>query len=467
MVRTDAARRLQMARQRRKKDIVAYFKRKDRLEREGEADDVDAYIEELEIGNSMDIVIQADENTASRSIEDAFGKFQHVAMDLVKDSNPDKAILLRSGKGIVSFVTRTASMITWLMWAYGDLIPDIQAPYFARISMGPYKATFLKNASHFIVGTAVLKELFGVHETERPPYQRKAGRTPFYVGAEVVIDQAAVNTLSALFSVDAGDTPEEREEKQALKNALAVFKGGHDRHDSIVRVTFANGKSTRNFVKSLLNRMGLYVKTGNDAKRVTDSHGVKRSTLTVASFEQTFIYALCLKNRHSLLSLFPTLMDNVHTLDDDDMSSVQKCIDKFKEKCNALNVDHGLFDVIPMRGATLGFLATRATLEERRVTEAHARDNEVAFLPNSQDVDYGPEQEAELANERAVAETLIQLESAQQHDRDIQFLRQVEVPSDEDDCEEDDNRENSGGHSRYIDNEAIGETESIVSSDGS
>jgi hypothetical protein len=458
MVVADAARRLQMARQRRKKDIVAYFQRKDRLEREGEADHVDEYIEELEMGNSMDIVIQADEKTASRSIEDAFGKFQQVAMDLVAESNPDKAIMLRSGKGIASFVSRTASMITWLMWAYGDLIPDIQAPYFARISMGPYKATFLKNASHFIVGTAVLKELFGVHETERPPYQRKAGRTPFYVGAEVVIDQMAVNSLWALFHVDVGDTLEEREEKQALKNALAVFKGGHDRHDSIVRDTFANEKTTRNFVKGLLNRMGLDIKKGNNAKRVTDSNGVKRSTLTVASFEGPFIYALCLKNRHSLLSLLPTLMDNVHTLDEDDMSSVQRCIDKFKEKCNARNVDHGLLDVIPRRGAFLRHLATPATLEERRVTEAHARDNEAAFLPNSQDVDYGSEQEAELANERAAAETLIQLEGTRQHDRDIQVLRQMEVPSDEDDWEDDYDRENSGGHSRYIDYEAIRET---------
>ena len=456
MVRADAARRLQMARQRWRKDIVSYFKRKDRLEREGEADDVDAYIEELEIG-SMDIVIQADENTASRSIEDAFGKFQHVAMDLVAESNPDKAIMLRSGKGIAPFVSRTASMITWLMWLYGDLIPDIQAPYFARISMGPYKATFLKNASHFIVGTTVLKELFGVHDTERPPYQRKAGRTPFYVGGEVVIDQAAVNSLSALFFVDQGDTLEEREEKQALKNALAVFKGGHDRHDSIVRDTFTNEKTTRNFVKGLLNRMGLCVITGNKAKRVTDSNGVKRSTLTVASFEGTFIYALCLKNRHSLLSLLPTLMDNVHTLDDDDMSSVQKCIDKFKEKCNARNVDHDLLDATPRREVILRHLATRATLEERRVTEAHARDNEAVFLSNSQDVDYGPEQEAELANERAAAETLIQLESARQHHRDIRVLRGVEVPSDEDDSEEDDDRENSGGRSRYIDYEATRE----------
>jgi hypothetical protein len=406
----------------------------------------------------MDIVIQADENTASRSIEDAFGQFQHVVMDLVAESNREKAIMLRSGRGIASFVSRIASMITWLMWAYGDLIPDIQAPYFARIRKGPYKATFLKNASHFIVGTAVLKELFGVHETEPPPYQRKPGLAPFYVGAEVIIDQAAVNSLRALFHLDVGDTREEREEKQELKDALAVFRGGHDRHDSIVRDTFANEKSTRNFVKGLLNRMGLDVEQGKNAKRVTDSNGKKRSTLTVASFEKTFIYALCLTNRHSLLSLLPTLMDNVHTLDEDDISSVQKCIDKFKEKCNARNVDHDLLDVIPRRGAILRHLATPATLEERRVTEAHARDNEAAFLPNSQDVDYGPEQEAELANERAAAETLIQLEGARQHDRDIRVLRQMEVPSDEDDCEEDYDRENSRGHSRYIDYEAIRET---------
>ncbi len=150
-------------------------------------------------------------------------------------------------------------------------------------------------------------------------------------------------------------------------------------------------------------------------------------------------------------------MDNVHTLDNDDMSSVQKCIDKFKEKCNARNVDHDLLDVIPRREAILRHLATPATLEERRVTEAHARDNEAAFLPNSQDVDYGPEQDAELANERAAAETLIQLESARQHDRDIRVLRRMGVPADEDDSEEDDDRENSGGHSRYIDYEATRE----------
>jgi hypothetical protein len=456
IVVADAYRRLDAARKGRTQTILAWFSRAG-TESDQQVADVDTYIEHLEIGNSMDIVVEADVRYAAQTIEDAFGRFKKVAMALVTESDPRKALMFRAGKGLQAFVARSASMITWLMWTYGELVPDAQVAFFKRISTGPYKSSFLTNSSHFIVGTAVFKELFGVKEFERPAYQRKAGRPPFYVGGEVVINQAALDTLMALFHVGVEDTPEEREKKQTLKNALAVYKGGHDRHEVHLRETFGQEKTARVFVKRLLNRIGLDVVAGKGVKRVQDPHdGVKRTPLAVSRFEPAFTYALCLKHRHSLLCLLPALVDNMHTLDCEDITTVQKCIDKFKATCNELHVDHDLLEMAPRRGTILPHVATRETLEEQRVIEGHAQNNEALFLPSSEDVDQGSDAEDELVEAIEAANALIALDETQVHNRQLALLRQIEDPPSSDEEEDDDNggRAPKRRRCRFIDEEA-------------
>jgi hypothetical protein len=297
---------------------------------------------QMEVSAGIELLLQARKATAAKSFESAFGRYEGVARFFVKQEfDSKKALSILTNKSFIQWSMGVNAVVSWLVWNYSHLDPRVSRNFFTHIQNGVYSNTALQNVAHFKVASVILPLVFGGTEREQPDFRQRAGLSPFYVGASVLVDGELLAMLQKLIlhDEDADDVETTEWKTQFQSHILTLIKKDTEGH---VIQTFTKIDSCRNFLKIVLKRMGLSVPTNTKRKTVQLlDYAVKVQLLEVGEYKQNLLFALCSKNRKHLLSLLPVLLTSRH-LDEDDREIFQEAINEFVKCCDDNDIAHGI-----------------------------------------------------------------------------------------------------------------------------
>lgn len=319
-------------------------------------------------------------------------------------------------------------------------------PFFKRMSKGVYKKTNLSNVCNYRVAMELLPLMLGggAPGAPKPGFLVKEGVMPFFTDAEISIDAELMALLKSRVETESGETKQVRQEKLDLKAAclFTMGTGGGLKSEIRFRNIYTSTNACRSFIKTMLKRVGLNTIASNKRRVI---NGTKQTTLRVGSFEDTFLFALCTKQRTMITGLLGTIVDSNH-LCREDSDTIKKILLEFKGVCNDCSVNSNL----PMEDAAAGTLR-RVAVSRTRLLEI-AVQQEAARLRNDIDgmgSEYEEEADADEVQDAdhtvEAANILMELSELQVKRR--RFRQADAIPSDseedydleqEDDVEEED-----------------------------
>ena len=335
--------------------------------------DIEETIGQLDRAESMEIYRMYDNASAKGQViklEECFVS-KEMAYKLFEVMLEDKKRqkLLSNKHTLAQFIHKLRSLTLWMLWSNKTILPEDKYENFfdhADKQNSLFTST-LKSFAHFRSANHFLPKLFSIASETKIDYVVDFSTMPFYVGASVNANDSSIGLfLKNELEENENDDEISKKKKNMLRMCVKSLMGYHSRGQQQLGLLYTD--KGHEFIKRLLQRIGLTVKRNNS--RIRGTNGLRKTTIETPSKEFTFMLGLnkfCKSTKEILTMILPT-----RNLDDDDKEWLKTSISDFNDICTNVGQTYNRykFCVMEIPINTFG-VCIRQRIQEERMKAIH------------------------------------------------------------------------------------------------